>query len=162
MQYAPRVLQLVLDGRVPHRYGLHHFQRRCSSTLSLVTCCSRVRGGHARARISRRSHWAMEHASGQRTVQLSKLCTRCQPLCAYNSYLRSVECPRATRWTHFLRSQSSRVAFIWRAALAGTRGEVGALHRAFEFCLSPSPVLIPCSPKKYGTVPVLCIERMLI
>ena len=70
----------------------------------------------------------MEHASGQRTVQLSMLCTRCQPLCAYNSYLRSVECPRATRWTHFLRSQSSRVAFIWRAALAGTRGEVGALH----------------------------------
>eukprot|EP00964_Phaeocystis_antarctica_P101709 scaffold67196_cov69-Phaeocystis_antarctica.AAC.2 len=28
-------------------------QRRCSSTLSLDTCCSRVRPGDARARISR-------------------------------------------------------------------------------------------------------------
>ena len=30
-----------------------NLQRRYSSTLSLVTCCSRVRGGHARAQISR-------------------------------------------------------------------------------------------------------------
>ena len=69
-------------------------------------------------------HWAVQHASGRRTAQLSKVCTRCQPLCAWNSYLISVEGPRATRLTHFFRSQSSRA--YGRAALAG-RGEKLAL-----------------------------------
>eukprot|EP00964_Phaeocystis_antarctica_P069049 scaffold41876_cov60-Phaeocystis_antarctica.AAC.2 len=61
-------------------------------------------------------HWAVQHASGRCTAQLSKLCTRCQPLCASGSYLRSVEGPRATRWAHFFRSQSSRAcAPRWQA-----------------------------------------------
>ena len=73
-------------------------------------------------------HWAVQHASGRRTAQLGKLCTRCQPLCAWNSYLRSVEGSRATRWTLFFRSQSSR-ACVSRAALAGGGGGAGAFHR---------------------------------
>eukprot|EP00964_Phaeocystis_antarctica_P034789 scaffold19818_cov63-Phaeocystis_antarctica.AAC.4 len=63
----------------------------------------------------------MQHASGRRTAQISKVCTRCQPLCEWSSYLRSVEGPRATRWTKKNRPQSSRACGLARRV--GRQGE---------------------------------------